>query len=311
MPPVRSVLVTGALGFLGRHVVSDLGSRGIEVRLLDDLSADPHGTWPASAAPPARFPRDVRQWDQPDAALTGVEGVVHLADRYVEGPRAAEALDVNVRGTHAILEAAARAGVARVVLASTGEVYGSAGAPPFPETRNPAPRSLHGASKGAQELLARAYAEQGAFQVVVLRLSDLYGPGMDRSGHPSPLLDFARSVLAGKPPEVPGTGEQIRDLLHVGDAVEAIHQALDRRVGGWTVVNVGSGVPTTLRALADQVTEVLGRPDLEPISVEEPPGFDPARFSEVRLSRSLLGFQPRITLREGLERKDWVPGKPA
>jgi len=305
------VLVIGGCGFLGHHLVARLLREDTDVRVLDDLSSSSPKRLPPEL-PPSRFFRgDVADRALLVEALKGVQTVVHLA--WKDPGSAADAnerLIANLRAEQELLTRAAEAGVSRLLQASSDSVYGSSGAPPFPENRLPSPRTLRGAAKLAAENLARPWAERGDLDVAVLRFFDLYGPGDDRSGERPAMVVFAQEILKGGPPTVFGSGEQTRDYLHVDDAVEAIVRALERRLAAWTVVNVGSGVPTPTRDLAEKVSELLGRPDIEPVSVPEPPGLRPASFADVRLARNLLGFQPRVPLEEGLARRDWIPALP-
>jgi UDP-glucose 4-epimerase len=296
------VLVTGAQGFLGRALVRSLQARGAEVRGIDDLSAPG-----ARDAPP--FPSltvgNVEEVGTLQGLTPGVQAVVHLAARDVSPEAPVEGYRSNVLGTLSVLRAATAAGVPRIVLASDASVYGNAGAPPFSEQRALGPVGLRGAAYAARELLGRTYAERGPSQVVALRLFHVYGRGRRGSHHPGILTRFGEEIAAGRPPQVPGTGELARDFLHLDDAVDAFEHALERRVGRWTVVNVGTGVPVTIRDAAELACEALGRPDLEPVSVE--PSRDPAvsSFADMRSARTVLGLEPKVSLAEGLARRDW------
>lgn len=303
LPP--RVLVTGGLGFLGQPVVRALVAGGSAVRVLDDLSS--------GARPTRPFPDgveviegDVRRREDVDRACHGMSAVVHLAARKATETDHAEALTVNIQGTLSVAEAAQRAGVARLIFASSGSVYGTAGSPPYAESRLPGPRTLQGASKLAAESLLRPFAEREAFQASVLRFFNLYGPGMVRSADGGVLATFASEIGAGRPPPVHGAGEQSRDYVHVDDAVKAVVAALEKRLGTWSVVNVGTGIPTPTRALAELACEALGRLDLEPVSVDEPAGTARASFADIRLAQNLLGFHAKVSLDEGLRRKDWA-----
>ena len=296
------ILITGGEGFLGRHLADTLEGHGVSVRTFDDGSAE--GTRPRP--PRERWTAgDVRDLVRVEEAVQGMDAVVHLAARDVPPGDPAEGYAVNVLGTLNVLRAARSRKVPRVVLASASSIYGNAGAPPFSEGRPPGPVNLRGASYAARELLGRAFAERDGLTVLVLRFFHVYGRGRARSHHPGILTAFGEALARGEPPGVPGTGEQTRDFVSVQDAVAALTRALERRVGLWTVVNVGTGVPTSLRAAAEMACEAMGRLDLEPISLA--PGSEPATssFADLRTARSVLGFEPVVALSEGLASKDW------
>jgi UDP-glucose 4-epimerase len=297
----KRVLVTGGAGFLGAHLIPKLRSLGVEVRVLDDLSSGARSALPSDLPGADVFVGDVRDTPLLARATNGCETVVHLADR----PFAREGLDVGTKGTLAVLEAAKSAGVARVVLASSCSVYGASGSAPFLETRAPGPVSQEGAVKVSAEAILRSFAEQGAFQAVALRFFHVYGRGRISSPTPGVLARFGQEVAAGRPPQVFGSGEVTRDFVHVDDAVEAIRLALERRLGAWTVANVGTGVATSIRSAAESVCEALGRLDLEPVSVDPPPGPLLSSFADLRYARTVLGFQPQVPVAKGLARKDF------
>ncbi len=302
MSPPSQVLITGGEGFLGRHLADALEAQGVTVRTFDDGSAE--GTRDRPRRERWRV-GDVRDLPRLEEAAEGMDAVVHLAARAVPQEDPAEGYSVNVLGTLNVLRAARSRQVPRVVLASSSSVYGNAGAPPFSEGKSPGPVGLRGASYGARELLGRAFAERDGLTVVALRFFHVYGRGRARSHHPGILTAFGEALARGKPPGVPGTGELTRDFLNVQDAVLAFTRALERRLGHWTVVNVGTGVPISLREAAEMACEAMGRLDLEPISIA--PGMEPApsSFADLRTARSVLGFEPRVGLGEGLAGKDW------
>ncbi len=299
------VLITGGAGFLGAHLSRRLLELGVEVRLFDDLSGGRESNLPPGL-PPGRLLRgDVRDEVALASAMEGCPAVVHLADRPVPAGSPTEGMDVNVRGTLAVMRACRAAKVARVVHASACSVYGTSGSPPMAETRPPGPVTLTGASKVGGEAIVRAFAEEGAFQAVALRFFHVYGPGRVTSPTPGVLALFGREVAEGRPPQVHGAGEITRDFVHVEDAVNAMRLSLERRVGNWTLANVGTGVGTPLRAAAEAVATALGRVDIEPESVAAPPGPAVSAVADMRYARSALGFEPRIGFAEGLARKDF------
>lgn len=295
------VLLTGGSGFLGTHLARRLASAGVEVRLLD-LRPPPA----TSVGPRITFTQgDVRDVPVLAQLLEGCGAVVHLADLPVEGEGVREGLEANFLGTWNVAEAAKRAKVGRVVLASSCSVYGAAGPSPLAEARGGGPVTLVGASKVGAEALLRVYAEQGMFEALALRFFHVYGRGRIDRPVPGVLARFGASVAAGRPPEVHGSGEALRDFLYIDDATEAVRLALERRVAAWTVANIGSGVGTSIRTAAEAVCTALGRPDLEPVSVDPPPGVQVSSFADTRVARSTLGLTPKTSLAEGLGHRDF------
>jgi dTDP-L-rhamnose 4-epimerase len=281
------VLVTGGAGFIGSHVVEALVSAGHEVRVLDALlpCVHPSGIPPFSGDPGFEFVHgDVRDAGTVDAALGGVGAVCHLAAMVGLGVDFDDAplyAGCNDLGTAVLLAALARAGVGRLVLASSMVVYGEgayscaehglAAAPPprqaadldagrfeprcercgepltaelVPEDAPLGPRNVYAASKVAQEHLASSWARATGGQAVALRYHNVYGPGMPRDTPYAGVASFFRSSLAaGHAPRVFEDGAQQRDFVHVRDVAGATAAALD------TVTGTGvPGGPGTLRA---------------------------------------------------------------
>ncbi len=311
---VRKVLVTGATGHLGRSVVHLLASRAEIVALSRSgaLPPPPFGAEPASNVRGLAF--DVEQ-DESVPALAAELGpdvaLVHLAAWHpprTAGTTPAERarlLEVNVHGTMRVLDAARRragqASVACVVYASTFEVYGlpeRAGA--VEETDRLNPITDYGATKlsGEDHLLAFAYEEKA--RVVALRLPAIYGPGEITA---RALPNFLRQVAAQKRPVIAGSGEDLRDQIHVKDAARAVELAVFGDASG--IFNVADGEAHSIAALARtalRVAGMAGEPELVP---EQKARYD-FHLSIARARRE-LGFDPRISLEAGMtEQLDWL-----
>jgi dTDP-L-rhamnose 4-epimerase len=279
--------VTGGAGFIGSHVVEALARAGHEARVLDALlpCVHPGGIYPFSGNPGFDFVHgDVRDTETVDEALRGVGAVCHLAAMVGLGVDFGDAplyAGCNDLGTAVLLAAMARAGVSRLVLASSMVVYGEgayacaehgpAATPPprraadldagrfeprcercgeplspdlVPEEARLEPRNLYAATKVAQEHLAGSWARATESQVAALRYHNVYGPGMPRDTPYAGVASFFRSALAdGRAPRVFEDGAQRRDFVHVRDVAEATVTAAEAVTGAGV-----PGGPGSLRA---------------------------------------------------------------
>jgi UDP-glucose 4-epimerase len=292
------VLVTGGAGFVGANLVRRL-TGDHAVRVLDSGVAGSTNVLPAGVE---LVPADIRDGDAVADALDGVTAVVHLAaaGNVVESVADPWAnFDVNVRGSLQVLDAARAAGVERIVVASTGGALMGNAPGPVDETSVPRPLSPYGASKAAVEAYCHAYAGSYGLRSIILRFANLYGP---LSAHKKGVVNaFFRALDRGEPLVVYGDGQASRDFMYVQDICSAIEQALTADVPGGTTAHVATGVETTIDELAAICSEVAGRPG-------HPVEHRAARTGEVernvgsyQMARKLLGFEPAVPLREGLE----------
>jgi nucleoside-diphosphate-sugar epimerase/NDP-sugar pyrophosphorylase family protein len=288
------VLVTGGAGFIGSNLVDALLATGATVAVVDSLVTGRRD----NVDPRARLHvADVSDAD----ALERVFGrerpsiVFHLAGQLDVRRSMAEPafdVDVNVRGTAAVLEAARVFGVDRVVHASTGgALYGDAAAIPTAESAPVEPMSPYGASKAAAEAYCSLYTRVHGLSTVSLRLANVYGPRQDPQLETGVVAQFCAAALNGGRACVFGDGRQTRDFIHVSDVVTAFVAAADSRVAG--AFNVGTGVETSIVELAEAL-------ELERIHA-------PARQGEVLRSCldpsaavEHLSWQPTIALADGL-----------
>jgi nucleoside-diphosphate-sugar epimerase len=218
--------------------------------------------------------------------------------RSIEEPLRAN--EVNVTGTLCVLEAARRAGVRRVVLASSAAVYGAA-APPLDESAPTVPLSPYGAHKLMAEHYGRLYSELHGVEVVSLRYFNVFGPRQDPSSPYSGVLSrFADALATGRPPAIHGDGLQTRDFVYVGDVARANVAAIQAgpQVAG-RVFNVATGQSRTIREAFEVTRDVLG------VSID--PDYGPGRPGDVRHSvadvsriQDAFGWRAETTFREGI-----------
>jgi len=304
-------LVTGGAGFIGSHLVAALVARGDRVRVLDDLSSGRlenlgEGVGePGSGAPIELLRGDITDPEACLEAARGCDGVFHEAAQ-VSVPRSIEdperSYEVNVMGTLRVLEAARAAGVGRAVFAASSAAYGDSEVLPKVEDFPVNPLSPYASGKIAGEHLMAVWGRCYGMRTVCLRYFNVFGPRqVDDSPYTGVIALFARALLEGRAPTIFGDGEQSRDLTYVNNVVEANLAAMEADVPPGTVVNVGGGERITINELYRAMAEGLGS-SLEAVHGPGRPGDVRHSLASVERARELLGWSPRVSWREGLER---------
>ncbi len=293
-------LITGAAGFLGSALANRLAAEGHAVRGLDDLSTGN----PQSLSPDIFLTRgDVNDRPKLWTLLQDVDCVFHLAARVsvpesVLYPR--EYNTVNVGGTVTLMEATRDVGVRRVVLVSSGAVYGDQKEQPLTENATPNPRSPYAVSKLAAEYYVRTIGMLWGIETVILRVFNAYGPGQHLPPVHAPVIPyFLRQAFHNGTLVVHGDGTQTRDYVYIDDVVNAMASAATASGVDQKTINVGSGVETSTRDLVRQVVEVTGG---SPEVVYNPRNEGgPRRMrADLTLARKLLSYQPLTPLSVGL-----------
>jgi UDP-glucose 4-epimerase len=286
------VAVTGGSGFIGRVLARRLVSDGHDVTVADRVSFP--GPEPVRAAL-----GDLRHPEAVDRAVPeGIDCVFHLAaaTSVLQSRRDPVGVyETNVAMTASLLERARRIGVSSFVLASTNAVVGDVGRAPISERTPLRPLTPYGGTKAAAEMLCSAYAASYGIAASAVRLSNIYGPGMDHKDSIVPRL--LRAARSGTPFRIYGDGTQLRDYLHVDDAVEAL--LLAWRAGLRGPLAAGSGASVSVNELVGLVRSVTGG-ELPTTSVDPPAGEMPAVLVDTALA-SELGFHPRVALADGLQ----------
>jgi len=303
----KSVLVTGGAGFIGSHVADRFVAEGWSVTVLDDLSSGREENVPAAA----RFVRgDITT---PDAATLVREGrfdvMCHLAAQIDVRRSVLDPIydaTKNILGSLNLMEAVRTSGHAtRTIFSSTGgALYGDFDAPPSAETLSKDPEAPYGIAKLSVEYYLAYYGRVHGLDTVALRYGNVYGPRQDPHGEAGVVAIFCNRVLDGRALTVFGDGEQTRDYVYAGDVAAANFAAatselpprgrLDARA-----FNIGTGIETSVNTLAQTLRTVSGG--------EAPIDYAPARAGELarsaldtRKAQSVLGWTPRVSLREGL-----------
>ena len=296
------VFISGGAGFIGGHLANELHRRGHFVRVLDDLSSGD----PGILAPGINMTRgDVRDIPKLWSLLQGVDVVYHLAARVsvpasVLYPR--EYNDVNVGGTVSLLEACRDVGVERVILTSSATVYGNQETQPVHEDMRVHPMVPYAVSKLAAEQYLFNIGRLSHFETVALRIFNAYGSGQPLPPvHPPVIPQFMRQILGGGSLIAFGDGSQSRDFVYIDDVVEALIRAATASAVDQEIINIGSGVETTVRDLIKQIAAVVGAKANALYNSEMSGGL--ARLvADLTKAEQLLDYSPSVDLATGLQR---------
>lgn len=297
---IERVLVTGGCGFVGANLVRYLGEKtGWGLTIVDDLRTGRRGYLDdldvdvviADAGDPVLL----------EDVLQDVDAVVHLASETGVVPSIEDPIrdfSGNAATCFRVLESCRSNGVSRFVYASSGAALGDV-EPPLHEEVVPKPLSPYGAGKLAGEAYCQAYAGSYGMHTVALRFANVYGPYSDHKKNAIP--NFIRRSLTGESLEIFGDGSQTRDFIYVDDLCDGIFRSLTTEGAAGEVFQLATNVETSVTELAALIQKVTdSTTDLQ---------FEPARTGEVYRSRAdvskanrILGFEPRVSLEEGLRR---------
>ena len=333
MPPVKSVLLTGAAGFIGSHLAESLLRRGLAVVILDDFNPfyDPaikvaniaavRAVAAATGAGLSVLKGDIRSAADLDRAFAAAGdpaavAVVHLAAMAGVRPSIEQPFlyhEVNIGGTLQILEACRAHGVQRLAFASSSSVYGNNEKTPFAETdRVDNPISPYAATKKAGELLCHNYHHLYGLSVACLRFFTVYGP---RQRPDLAIHKFARLIASGRPLPFFGDGSTRRDYTYVDDTVQGILGALawleraDAPV--YDIFNLGESQTVTLATLVELLGRALGsEPQLDRQPMQ--PGDVLCTYADISKARRILGYDPQVKIETGIEQfVAWFRTQPA
>ena len=312
-------LVTGAAGFIGSTLVNRLLEEGHQVTGVDNLSAGHPAVGLESAhghKGPGRFTFVAVDVRHPE--LSGVvagsnpDVVFHLAAQVdVRSSVVNPLFDArnNVLGTINVLEASRRAGVPRIIYATSGGArYGAPATLPATEDTPVDPLSPYAAAKVAGELYMRAYAGMYGLAPICLALANVYGPRQDPHGEAGVVALFGSAMISGRPTIIYGDGTSTRDYVYVDDVATAFLCAADAPVTTTGTFNIGTGIQTTVTELHQMIAAAVGG--------SRPPDHAEARAGEVHasaldstLAGRELGWKPDTDLTEGIKRTvDWLRG---
>lgn len=299
------VLITGGAGFIGSHTTEALLDRGYRVIVYDNFDEyyegkeeniqifqkDPNLTL---------IKADVLNYDRLRGAIKGSDFVIHLAAQpgvrfSLENPL--KTTRVNVVGTLCVLMAAKQEAVQKVILASSSSVYGIPQYLPVDEKHRKKPISIYGASKLAAEQYSKLFNEQMELPVVILRYHTVYGP---RQRPDMAIHKWTKQILNQQTVTVYGNGEQTRDFTYIDDAVEGTIRAIETEADGETF-NIGSGTRTNVNQTLELLIRALHKDDVKIVNELCKPGDVPDTYADIRRSERILGYRPRVALRDGIE----------
>jgi UDP-glucose 4-epimerase len=304
-------LVTGGAGFIGSHLVHRLVASGHDVTVLDDLS-----TGEATAVHPdaALVTGDVCDPAAVRGAIEGCDVVFHLAAhraiaRSIDDPAGTDR--TNSGGTVTILQAAAEAGVRRVVYASSSSVYGEPVSAPVREDDPKLPMSPYAVSKLAAEHYCRVFGDLYGLHTVSLRYFNVYGPGQPSDGRYATVVPlFLDALLSGRRPVVYGDGSRARDFTYVDDVVGATVAAASAGPDtAGRAYNVAAGRPWSLVALLEVLGRLVGV-DPDPVHEDARPGDVLRTHGDPSALEREIGYRCVVPLEEGLARTvEWFEGR--
>lgn len=307
---MATILVTGGAGFIGSHVCERLLSRGDRVVCLDNYDAFYARELKARniegmLSHKGFFPveEDILHYDALVETVRGhrVDGILHFAAKPGVSPSLSNPgayVAANVIGATNVMDAARACGIPRVVLASSSSVYGATPRMPCTEEESPlVPVSPYAVSKLAMEIMAATYERLYGLESVCLRFFTVYGP---RQRPDMAIPKFVDRLLAGQTIPVFGDGTSERDYTFIGDIVDGVIRAADQPPGvGHQILNLGSSEAVPIRRLIDILGDLLGVPPRVSLQPERA-GDAPATLADVRKAGKILGYRPRVRLREGL-----------
>ena len=298
-------LVIGGAGVIGSFVADALLAEGARVTVFDDLSSGRRDNLAQAIRHPGctLLEGSIADRQALAKACAGMDYVFHLAvagmAQCAQDPRLA--LEVNVVGTWNIFEAAAAAGVRKVVFSSAGAVYGQPRYAPVDEDHPLDTQIAYGASKVAGERFLAAFHSERGLAGVSLRYFNVYGPRHDHLRNTTQIIPrWLDRLERGEPPIIFGDGEQTMDFVYIEDVAGANLLAARSEVQEGAF-NVASGVETSANALARLLIELTGA-QVEPVHQGHDPAHVRRRWASTERARQSLGFRAQVPLREGLER---------
>ena len=310
MPLTGIALVTGGAGFIGSHIASALTSAGARVRIIDDLSTGYLENLEEIRGEVDFIHASLAEEEPLRKALEDVELVFHEAaipsvPRSVENPRQTHI--ASVESTFSLLLASREKKVRRIVYAASSSAYGDQPTLPKVENMLPEPLSPYAVAKLVGEHYCQVFTRVYGLETVSLRYFNVFGPRQDPSSQYSGVISrFISALLGGELPVIYGDGEQSRDFTYIDNVVDANLKAAESSRAVGQVINIANGQRISLNQLLDELKSLTGKSDVVANHTAPRAGDVKHSLADISRARSLLGFEPRVDLRTGLQLTiDW------
>lgn len=298
-------LVTGGAGFIGSHLAAALAANGARVRVIDDLSTGYRENLENIKGDLEFVQGSLADEGSLRKAIEDVELVFHEAaipsvPRSVENPRQTHI--ASVESTFSLLLAAREHKVRRLVYAASSSAYGDQPVLPKVESMRPEPLSPYAVAKLVGEHYCQVFTRVYGLETVALRYFNVFGPRQDPTSQYSGVISrFLSALLSGERPVIYGDGEQSRDFTYIDNVVDANLRAAESAKAIGQVINIANGERISLNQLLDEIKSLTGRSDVQADYQAVRAGDVKHSLADISLARELLGFEPRVDLRSGLE----------
>ncbi len=299
-------LVTGGYGFIGSNIVKELVSRNEEVCVIDDLSTGRKQNLKEEEGKFKYFNADILDKDALDQAVHGVDYILHQAaipsvQRSVDDPEGSN--NVNVNGTIAVLEAARRAKVKRVIYAASSSAYGDQPQTVKTEELCPMPLSPYAVGKLAAEYYLGAFYTCYGLETVSLRYFNVFGPNQDPNSEYSAVIPlFITKCLNNESPTIYGDGTQSRDFTYVlNNVIANITAATTTSPVAGNVFNIACGKSFTLLDLLNEINRILGK-NIKPIFAEPRRGDVKHSLASIEKAHKSFGYSVQVDFHDGLRK---------
>lgn len=297
-------LVTGGAGFIGSNIVEELLTLGYDVRVLDNFSTGQRENLAGFERDVDIIEGDIRDFERVQRAVEGMDVVLHQAAlpsvlRSINDPITTS--DINVGGTLNVLEASRRAGIKKVVYASSSSIYGNNTISPKHEHMTPSPLSPYAVSKLAGEYFCRVFSSLYDLPTISIRYFNVFGPRQNLNSQYSAVIPrFIQAMLGGQRPVIYGDGNQSRDFTYVANVVHANILAARSTCGKGLILNCACGQETTLNVLVRKIGSLLGV-DANPVYSDERPGDINHSLASIDQAATTIGYVPKVGFDEGLK----------
>jgi nucleoside-diphosphate-sugar epimerase len=313
----QQVLVTGGAGFIGSHIVDELLNRGYETFVIDNFSTGSLNNLNHDISNPMLhiIRADISRIHTMLKDFKGFDVVFHEAaiasvTESVRNPE--KVFNSNVASTLKVMDFCLDSGVKKIIFASSSAVYGDIPNNILKEDLVCKPTSPYGASKLAVENYLHGYWKTYGLKCVSLRYFNVYGPRQTNNEYAGVITIFADKLLTNTSPIIYGDGSQIRDFVNIQDVVYGNMLAMESNNAVGEIFNIGTGIPTSIMNLFEIAKKIIGKKEIYPKFTEARSGDILQSLSDISRARNLLGYDPKITLQNGLEAfiKDYLSSSP-